>query len=309
MYYFRDDSQIVKLFSILLSHEGDRFYNRTLLIWGKDEFMNLLRRNKWIYDPDLHHFFLDPFYEREINFLKQLRVIDLRSEADLDEMIHAVGAVSSTMSGHDLEWRITMRLYDIERKSGELIRKIINMLLLRQNLQAVAGEMFICLKELAINASKANYKRLFEKHVTAPNGITCENNYLKFLELFRNEIEENGNSRLFEFAKADDRFISITFQSAKEFIEIWVTNHQNLSPIEKEQIFSRIEGDSGNMNSFVSDEDYTEGAGLGLNIVLNVLNKYSAEKNSLKVVFYPDYIKIGFLLRRSDLQRVLSAAV
>lgn len=302
IHYFKEDEEIVHLFTILLHNEGKRFYDRELLIWGKEEFKKLLLNNKWVYDPDLVQFLLDPFYENDINLLKKLRVIDLREDVDMEKLIKTITDASKKLSIQDLEWRITLRLYDLDPKKGELIRKIITMLLSRQNLQIFAVELFACLKELAINASKANYKILYQKYVTSKEGITADGNYVKFLEMFRDEIDENGNSRLLELARKDDRFISIVFQSSKDSVEIWITNNQNISPIEKKQLLKKLgyQNVSQNENSYETD-DYTEGAGLGLSIVLNALRKYSRLKEPLKVVFYPDYIKTGFSLMRSEL--------
>ncbi len=303
LYYCPEDEDIVRLFSIMLRYEGDHFYNRDLVIWGKTEFCSLLRYNKWIFDHELKQFFLDPFYEHEINFLKKIRIIDLRDKIDVKGIIDEVTAASKTMSIRDLEWRIAMRLYDLESEIAELIRKIIDLLLTRQNLQMYAGEIFFCLKELAINASKANYKLLFEKYITRKDGITAEKNYSRFLELFKEEIEENGNSRLLALAKKDDRSYTITFQSSKEAVEIWVTNDQNVTIIEKEQILKKINPERLDNDTFVVDDDEnTEGAGLGLNLVINLLNNYSSDEHPLKIVFYPDFIKIGFELKRTDLQ-------
>jgi hypothetical protein len=305
MYRFKEEDDIVHLFSILLRHEGDRFYNRDLVIWGKDEFCTLLKRQKWVYDRDLKLFFRDPFYEREINFLKKIHVIDLRSDIDVDKIIKNIAAISKKMGILDLEWSITIRLYDLERQTGELIRKIIDLLLSRQNLQSYTGELFFCFKELAINASKANYKILFQKYVADKQGIRSEENYKKFLEMFKAEIEENGNSNMIEWAKKDDRFYSITFQSSMESIEIWVTNTQNITLIEKEQILKKLAPENLDNDSFFNngDDDNTEGAGLGLTLIVNVLKKYSSDINPLKVVFYPEFIKIGFELKRSDLKQ------
>ncbi|OQA62639.1 MAG: hypothetical protein BWY38_03279 [Ignavibacteria bacterium ADurb.Bin266] len=206
------------------------------------------------------------------------------------------------MSIKDLEWRIAMRLYDLDPQSAELIRRILDLLLARQNLQLYTGEMFFCLKELAINAGKANYKLLFDKYITSKKGITAERNYSKFLEMFRLEIEENGNTNLLALAKKDDRHFTITFQSSNEAIEIWVTNDQNVTYIEKEQILKKINPERLDNDSFITDDDdNTEGAGLGLSLVINLLKNYSGEEHPLKVVFYPDFIKIGFELKRTDL--------
>jgi len=303
MYRFKEEDEIVRLFSILLRHEGERFYNRDLVIWGKDEFCVLLKRQKWVYDYDLKLFFRDPFYEHEINFLNAISMIDLRSDIQIDKIINSIGTVSKRMSIQDLEWRITLRLYDLEPYIGELIRKIIDMLLSRQNLQAFTGELFFCFKELAINASKANYKILFQKYVAGGHGVRSEENYKKFLELFKQEIEENGNSNLLEFARKDDRFYTITFQSTLESIEIWVTNTQNITLIEKEQIMKKLAPDRLDSDSYFDDDDEnTEGAGLGLTMIVNVLKKYSKDINPLKVVFYSEFIKIGFELKRSEMK-------
>ena len=207
----------------------------------------------------------------------------------------------------DLEWRITLRLYDLEPKVGELIRSIIDLLLSRQSLQEYTGELFFCFKELGINASKANYKILFQKYVAEKQGITPEGNYPKFLELFRTEIEENGNSNLLEYAKKDDRFYTITFQSTIDAIEIWVTNTQNITLIEKEQILKKLAPQRPDNDSFFVDDENTEGAGLGLTLIVNVLKKYSSDPNPLKVVFYPEFVKIGFELKRSEMKEDLTS--
>ena len=299
--HFQNDDDIVRLFSILLSRDGQYFHNRELHLWGRDEFIRLLERNKWIFDSDLNLFFVDPFYEHEINFLKDVRVIDLREKIQVAELTKKFAAISRTMQVQDLDWRITLRLYDLEPKSAELVRKIIDLLLARQNLQSFAGEVFFCLKELAINASKANYKLLFRKQLLKTGRIDSGTDYNTFLEMFRQEIEDNGNSQLFKLAKQEDKCIVIVFQSSGDSLELWVVNSQNISMIEKQKILKIVAPERLSRDAFINDDDYTEGAGLGLTIILNVLKKISAEAEPLKVIFYPDYIKIGFKLDRAEL--------
>ncbi|MBN2161055.1 MAG: hypothetical protein JW807_16835 [Spirochaetes bacterium] len=308
--YFKDEEDIVRLFTIMLHNEGARFYNATLHIWGRDEFIRLLKRYKWIFDPYLIRFFLDPFYEHEINFLKEVRVIDLRSNNEIKNIIKGIEKISSKMGIKDLEWRITLRLYDLEPDTGELIRKILGLLLARQNLQDFSGELYVCLKELAINASKANYKILFDRHVTRKQGVTPDKDYIHFLRLFKSEIEHNGNKRLFELAKIKDKYITIIFQSTIDTIGVWVTNSDNISLIEKQQILNKIGKSEVQFYKSTSpfDEEYAEGAGFGLTLILSVLRNYSRDEEPLKVVFYPDFIKIGFILHRSELKKKDEAA-
>jgi hypothetical protein len=300
--YFKTEDDIVRLFTIMLENEGKRFYNTMLKVWGKQDFINLLMKNKWIYDPEVKRFLMDPFYEHEINFLKKVRILDLRHEINIPGIIKEVKNASATLSVQDLEWRITIRLYDLEPQIGELIRKILDMLLARQNLQNYTHEMYVCLKELAINASKANYKILFEKYISRPQKVTQERDYFHFLRLFQEEIEENGNRRLIELARQEDRFINITFQSSLDSIAIWVTNSQNISLIEKQALLKKLKkGEFQSKDSFGEEPDYAEGAGFGLSLILSILKNYTQESDPLKVVFYPDFIKIGFELTRDEL--------
>lgn len=306
--HFKSDQEIVDLFTYMLDNEGERFYNRELVIWGRDEFIALLKKNKWIYDQELKRFLLDPFYEHEINFLKKIRILDLRHEVDVADIINQITDISKKMGIKDLEWRVSMRLYDFESRTGELIRKIIGLLLTRQNLQIFTSDLFVCLKELAINASKANYKLLYNKHVTAPQGITSDKNYTEFLERFRNEIDENGNKNLMELARKEDKYINITFQSTMDAIEIWVTNNQGVSAIEKHQIMKRLGSAPSRADSFFNnDDDLVEGAGMGINLILKILHNYSKNPNPLKVIFYPNSLKIGFQLTRDELKAKIPA--
>jgi hypothetical protein len=305
--YFNDEEAFVNLFTYMLVHEGERFYNRVLAIWGKEDLMAVLRKRKWIFDHDLNHFLRDPFYEREINFLESVRLLDLRNDFPYDDIIARIEDISNRMSIRDLEWKISIRLYDFQTKTGELIKKIIRMLLARQNLQGVTEEIYLCLKELATNASKANYKLLFEKYVTAKEGITSENNYHHFLGLFKNEIGENGIRNLFELARKEDRFYNITFQSTIDSIEVWVTNNSRVSPIEKKQILKklgilyawerRLAGES---------DEFAEGAGLGLYLIQRILSNFTSEKQQISVVFYPETMKVGFQLARAALKNKIA---
>jgi hypothetical protein len=302
--YFDTEEEIVLLFTYLLRHEGSRFYDRDLKIWGGAEFIKILEKYKWIYDEELIQFFMDPFYEHDINFLNDVRIIDLRENIPIKKIVNGITKLSKGLGIHDLEWRITLRLYDLEPKIAELIRKIIELLLVRQNLQKYVFEIFTCLKELALNASKANYKLLFEKYFSREQQVSTQQHYEHFLRLFKEEIAEHGNKRLAKLARQDDKFINIIFQSTNEAIEIWVTNSQNISLIEKEQLLKKLHGE-GFGDSFDDDDDLTEGAGFGINLVLSILRKYSQEKDPLNVIFYPNFVKIGFSLKRRHLSDAL----
>ena len=300
--YFNGDEDIVHLFSILLRHEGENFYNSNLAIWSRDDFISLLKNNKWVYDQNLKVFLQDPFYEPEKNFFNNIQTIDLRSDINIDELIETITSASKTMSDKDTEWSITMRLYDIESHIEKPIKKIIDLLFSHQNLPSLEREIFFCLKELAINASKANYKLLFEKYYAPQLGVLPDDDYNKFLQLFKEEIEKTGNKKFLELAKIDDQFYTITFQSTADSIKIWVTNTKNVSVIEKARILKKIFPENLDEDIFSGDDANKEGAGLGLNLIINILKRYTTDPHPLKGVFYDDFIRMGFELKHSEIK-------
>ena len=297
--YFTAEEDIVNLFTTLLANQGKRFYNSELRLNGDEDLIKFLAKKKWVFDSQVFQFFRDPFFENEINVLKSIRIIDLRQKEEIDSLMKKIEDVTQTLGDKDLEWSVNLRLYDLDREISQLIRKIIGMLLVRQNLQPITFDIFTCLKELAINASKANYKQLFEKMVTTPEGIDANKHYSLFLKRFKEEISENGNKNLIKLAQQKDRYINITFQSTNQGIGVWVTNSQNITAVEKKAILKKLGYKKNDLFAYAEDK-YSEGAGLGIGLVLSLLRVYSDDEIPLKVVFYPSFIKIGFFLDRSQ---------
>jgi hypothetical protein len=299
--YFKQEKDIVQLYAEMLQLKDTCFHGSTINIIDNYNLIKLIEKNKWVYNNDQMNFYPDPFYEREINFLKSVRLIDLRTNFSTVKIIREIKAASEKLKLKDLEWRITVRLYEIDREKEKLIREVVELLLARQNLGNLASEIYICLKELIINSSKANYKILFEKYVTRPMGITSDKNYIKFLKLFKEEIETNGQERLSGFAQKDDMFFNVFFQSTNNSIAIWVSNYSVISKIEKMRILKKFKESDSNNGMELTEDDYSEGAGMGISLVLKILKQYSGDKDPLKVIFYPEFIKIGFELLRSEL--------
>ena len=54
--YYNTEEEVVELFTHLLLNEDNWFYNTTLHIWGKEDFIALLKKHKWIYNYELMRF-------------------------------------------------------------------------------------------------------------------------------------------------------------------------------------------------------------------------------------------------------------
>lgn len=302
LHFFRREEDIVDLFTAMLKQEGTRFHGVTMKIHKKNEFIKLLKKHKWIYDEYLTRFYRDPFYANEINFLKSIRMIDLRKKISHDKIINDIKKAAEELSLGRLDWRMTVRMYELDAEKEKLVKKIIELLLSSQKLKKYSDDMYICLKELSINASKANYKILFEKFISSKEGVTSDKNYEKFLELFKQEIKEHSNTRLSELARQEDMFFNVFFQSTENSLAIWVSNYASISKIERKRILEKLKENYFEITDVYGKEDrYSEGAGFGMNLVINVLSRHSSDPEPLKIVFYPEFVKIGFELKRTEL--------
>ena len=297
--YFREEEDLVRFFEVMINRQGTFVFNSTITIKGKNDFIKLLAKKRWIYDPDLELFFRDPFYADSINFLKSVELVDLRAGLDPETVITEMTRHAETLKTADLNWCITIRAYGLGAALDRLVRALLEVLLARQDAGRHAYALYCCLRELAVNAAKANYK-----HVFRGAGSFQDGGYVENLEAFRKEIEQNGDENLERSAREKDLFFDLDFKSNDSSISLWAVNFVPLMKVEKVRILTKLRLKEFGESSFADGADeFREGAGLGLNLVKNLVKGYYRGPDPVKVVFYPTSTKIGFVIRREDLLR------
>lgn len=303
IHFFRREDDILSLFASMLNYENKKLKEHILIIHKRNHFIKILKKHKWVYDEYTKRFHRDPFYEHEINLLKSLRIIDLRNKIPYKRIISEIDQGAKNLGDKNLNWKITIRLFELNDSSEELINKIIEMLLKNQNLERHTNDLFFCLKELASNASKGNYKVVFEKNMAPSLGLNPDKDYKKFIDTF-NEKFKNTNDELINLVKKNNIFFNIFMQSTVDSIAIWVANYTIISEIEKKRIYKKLNITPEELlGQFEKPDKYSEGAGMGINLVKEVLNNLTTEKEPIKLFFYPDYFKIGFVLKRAELEK------
>lgn len=301
--YFTKEEDLIRYFEHMLDREGVFLFNSTISLKGSEKFMELLAKKRWIFDRDLRQFLRDPFYQESINFFNSLSPLDLRQDIDLDAMIHKIQQHGENIHEMDLEWSIVIRLYGLDRKRDEFLRRLVEFLLSKQKLEAHTFNIYTCLKEVATNAGKANYKHLFTRSILG-DSEDMESGYRDVLEQFKKEIEDNGDANLLKMAQDEDLYFDIVFKSNAGSVSIWVCNYIPISRVEKQRLVTRLRlnhFDTG--SAFDQGDQLMEGAGLGLNLIMKIMAAYGESTEPIKAVFYPDSTKIGFVL---DRQKVLA---
>lgn len=297
-HYFRKDEYLIQFFERMLLHEGKFLYDGTCRVFNKVEFIKLLESHKWIFDSDTGRFFRDSFFVDKLNFLKSIELIDLRKEDSVDHLVREITQKNEEMQLDDVPWDITVRMYRLKPEYTKLIEKLVWLLLRTHRREGQTSELFTCLKELVINASKATYKILFEKYVTSLSNIHAATNYQIFLDLFRKELDEHGDENVSRFAEAEDKYFDIQFKSAKNAVSCWSLNYFPISKVEKLQLIKKLNYTmyESNLMDF-EDEELREGAGMGIGIARAILSRFTDDPHPLKPVFYPNCTKVGFYLK------------
>ncbi len=127
------------------------------------------------------------------------------------------------------------------------------------------------LREIIVNALKANAKRIFfqKKHLDINN----EAEYRKGMNLFKKQIVGDFN-RIEEDLLASDFHVRTTFEYDHSMVTIIVTNNSAILPVELERVQFRMQK-ANQYNDFTEAyseiEDDTEGAGLGIVLTLLLL--------------------------------------
>jgi putative nucleotidyltransferase with HDIG domain len=168
---------------------------------------------------------------------------------------------------------LTFRLTSLLHESHALLDRILEAYLVELGQEQILEPLSYCLKELIGNAQKAHTKRLYfeEKGLDILN----DEDYEKGMPDFWRESAERLEHWL-ELLKERNLAIGVTFHTTGGSLTIAVRNRTELTPREQTRIFDRI-ARARAFHSFVEalaqPIDSTEGAGLGILILLQFLKR------------------------------------
>ncbi len=178
---------------------------------------------------------------------------------------------------------ITLSFSFINERVLVVINSILVRILGKQDQIFLLNSVVTILREVVVNALKANTKRVFFlKHGL---DITNEGQYRSGMAQFKKEIVGN-----FEAVEGDlrrsDFFVRITFESGSNAIRITVTNNSPILPVELQRVNLRIQK-ARQYNDFSEAyeeiEDDTEGAGLGIVLTLLLMKNMGIDPSNYSI--------------------------
>ena len=187
-----------------------------------------------------------------------------------------------------LQLPIEMTSYTLPRNTEVYIRNIMEMFLEECHQDHLKEYLNFCLSELLTNAKKANTKRVYFQE----KGLDINNpeDYEKGMENFKMDTLTNIDHYL-ELQKKAGLYIKLSLRIQADKIYIEIKNNSKLTVFEKERIQQKLDSvqQYKEMDEvFTNVLDQSEGAGLGIIIIILMLQKVGLSKENYQVISEED---------------------
>ena len=174
---------------------------------------------------------------------------------------------------------------DIEKKMDYIIESILK----KYNKEAFKSLIYTAVKELAINGTKANLKRIFFEE----KGLDLFNpeDYEKGMAEYKNYMNERMALKYGQLAKKKGLYVRISFYHEPNGIRIEVVNNTPITPQEEKRLrekMAKIMKYETLMDFYMENQDNTEGAGMGLALVTTMLRSENIDPNLFRIMTKED---------------------
>ncbi|MBN1696960.1 MAG: HDOD domain-containing protein [Spirochaetales bacterium] len=178
---------------------------------------------------------------------------------------------------------IIIKSFTLSHETEMYVEKILGKFLVELGYEKLKNPLSYCLKELAVNAKKANTKRVYfeEKDLDIEN----QDDYQIGMKNFKTETLDNINHYL-EMQKQKGLYIKIVFQTKGKSFIISVHNNVTINRVEHMRVFDRIaraRAYKSITDAFNTVMDNTEGAGLGIIILILMLKKIGLSEDAFEL--------------------------
>lgn len=168
------------------------------------------------------------------------------------------------------------------------VRSVLSSILDSHDCVDLLAPIYTSIKELIINAIKANYKNIYFEGYNPKVKSDQLINYETALRLFQLEITRENAVTLEEFARKSDIKTEIEFWTIEKVLHVLVTNPVKMTDTELANVKRKLvdaEHCKDLADYFLSnmDDPHREGAGLGLILIMMMLKSLRAPKDSLVI--------------------------
>jgi putative nucleotidyltransferase with HDIG domain len=178
---------------------------------------------------------------------------------------------------------LTVKTYTLPNETELQLEEILEVFLLEMGQEKLKDSLFYCLRELAVNAKKANTKRVYFEELNYD--INDEKQYQEGMENFKQTTLDNIQHYL-KKQKDAGLYIKIIFHAKADKLHIYIINNSEMTRKEQMRVYDRI----ARSRAFNSMEealatvlDDSEGAGLGIVILVLMLKKIGLDEDAFDI--------------------------
>jgi len=181
-----------------------------------------------------------------------------------------------------------VQLFDLFSSEEKQVRDAIYKITDAYGGRKLAPVVYTMVRELAVNALKAVYKKIFYERVIEELGIP-EVSYAEWLDLFKAEIDAHRAENFSRIAREEGIGISVYLRFNEDALSIKIVNQGKPSDLEYERIQTAIEKSRqvANMRALMDEQDvrdtHSEGAGMGIPMCIMTLKGLHISPDNFRI--------------------------
>jgi HD-like signal output (HDOD) protein len=178
---------------------------------------------------------------------------------------------------------VTFKLRSFARDQHGVLDRILEIFLSELGLEGIQESLSYCTKELIVNAQKANAKRIYFRNKGL--SITDPDDYQKGMKQFLHYLTETAGKEDQQLNDGDFDIV-LTIHSSAGMFNIKVRNKGEMTEQESSRVYDRIikaRGFSSFYEALNSVRDVTEGAGLGIVILIQFLKRIGLGEEAFSI--------------------------
>lgn len=185
---------------------------------------------------------------------------------------------------------IEIKIYKLSKDLEILLLETLNDTLEKFQKLNFVPILFTVLKELIINACKANQKRIFfeEKNYDISN----KEDYIVGIKEFKKIFSESMGNKFGPLCKKKDYYCLIVFEILENGMIVEIRNNTLIAPQEEKSIREKLANAmkyDDLAGYYMDNADNTEGAGLGLALIVIMLKSENIDPNFFRISITKEY--------------------
>ena len=201
--------------------------------------------------------------------------------SDLDEIKVDLGKVNRAIK---LQVPLIMKTFTVPRKFEHYIEQVVTIYMDHIKQGSLCNNVIYCIKELVVNAKKANTKRVY--FIDRGLDLNNNNDYNQGMSTFKDDTLNNLDYYL-DLQRQKGLYVKLLLHLQDNTIIIEVRNNSTITSSELNRIQKRLNQarEYRNMEEAIFQlMDESEGAGLGLVILVSMLKGLGLESDAFKIL-------------------------